>query len=378
MQQEVEEELFSTRARIENALLVNNPPFSLPPVVEISTVAVLGEEILKDTIIYDPSQDEMEAMRELTSFKVINGINYRITVRNLIVESEDILIAIILSYMLIILAVFLIQFYFNREKNVLLWTPFFENLEAMKKFTVSSEVAIPLVESEILEFEELNKEIITLTNTVRADYKNLKQFTEDVSHELQTPLAIIQVKIENIINEDNLNEVQFEHLTFIQKGIQRLTQMNKKLALLTKIENKQFVKIETVNVTAIIEETIQNFNEISAAEIRYSKTGELWAQMDPYLTEILSNNLLSNAIKYSPQDGTIEVIAKDNTLFVSNLGAKALDHPEKLYSRFYRESEAIKATGLGLAIVKRICDLYQFKIEYQFVGNRHVFKIIFK
>src|SRR5665811_311373 len=109
--------------------------------------------------------------------------------------------------------------YFNRAKNVRLWTPFFLNLEAMKRFSLSSDVPIPLVESEILEFSDLNKEITTLTNKVRADYQNLKQFTEDVSHELQTPLAIIQAKIENIINGDNLNELQFGHLTSIQKDI---------------------------------------------------------------------------------------------------------------------------------------------------------------
>ncbi|HCO82466.1 MAG TPA: sensor histidine kinase, partial [Arenibacter sp.] len=139
MQREVEEELYSTRARVESSLRINKPPYSLPPVFEVEQVAQLGNEKVKDTIIYDPSQDEMEEFRELISYKSINGNYYRITVRNLIVESEDILIAIILSYMFIILLVFLIQFYFNRAKNKKLWDPFFRNLEAMKTFSLSSD-----------------------------------------------------------------------------------------------------------------------------------------------------------------------------------------------------------------------------------------------
>ena len=378
MQQEAEEELFSTQARIESALQLNKPPYSLPPFVEIEQVAEMGSEIVKDTIIYDPSQEEMEEFRELSSFKNINGKNYKITVRNLIVESKDILVAIIISYMLIVLLVFLIQFYSNRAKNKKLWNPFFRNLEAMKNFSVSSDTTIPLIKSGILEFNELNREINILTEKVRADYQNLKQFTEDVSHELQTPLAIIQAKIDNIINGDNLNEVQFEHLTSIQKDIQRLTQMNKRLTLLTKIENKQFVNVEKINITDLFGETIQNFEEISSTEIKFNDKDEIKVKMDVHLAEVLCNNLLSNAIKYSPQGSKIEVSAKDKAISVSNQGTKALEHPEMLYSRFYRESEAAKSTGLGLAIVKRVCDLYHFKIEYSFLEGKHIFMIKFK
>ena len=100
--------------------------------------------------------------------------------------------------------------------------------------------------------------------------------------------------------------------------------------------------------------------------------------MDPYLAEVLCNNLLSNAIKYSPENGLIHITTKGKILSISNMGTKALENPDKLYSRFYRESDAVKSTGLGLAIVKRICDLYNFKIDYQFESEHHIFIIHFK
>lgn len=372
LQKEIEEELFSTEGRIERALKENRAPFSLSPVVEI---AELGSLKRKDTVIFDPSQNEMEEFRELISFKEINGKNYRITVRTLIVESEDILVAVVASYLIIILLVFVFLFYFSKARNQKLWHPFFTNLEQMKKFSLSSPEPIPLVDSEILEFHELNKEIRILTEKVKSDYLNLKQFTENVSHEIQTPLAIIQAKIENIMNGDDLNDLQYGHLTSIQKDIQRLTQMNKRLTLLTKIENKQFVKIEKVSLTEILEEAIENFFEISAAEIKFRKEDELLANMDRYLAEVLCTNLISNAIKHNAEKGDIEVTAKNKILSIANYGLKPLEHPENLYARFYRECEAEKSTGLGLAIVKRICDLYGFLVGYEFRDGMHVFSV---
>ncbi len=377
LREEVEEELFSTMSRVENALIDNKTEFSLTPLVDVSEVTAIKPLVLKDTIIYDPSQEEMEEFRELTVFKEINQKKYRISVRNLVIESEDILAAIVISYLIIIASVFIILFYFSKARNKKLWMPFFKNLEAMKSFSLVSDTPITLVDSEILEFSELNTEIGILTDKVRGDYNNLKQFTEDVSHELQNPLAIIQAKIENIINGDNLNNDQFEHLTSIQRDIQRLAQMNKRLTILTKIENNQFAKLEKLKITDLIENTITNFLEISSSKIEYQRENEIEVQMDSYLAEILCNNLISNAIKHSPNKGEIVITAKGNSLSVSNEGNSALENPKQLYSRFYRESEATKSMGLGLAIVKRICDLYNFKIAYSFEDSTHIFKVHF-
>lgn len=378
LQTEVEEELRSTEARIESSISETDSSYQLPPVVEVVTVSMMGNEKLKDTLIFDPSQNELEDFRELTTYSVINGKNYRITVRALIVESEDILIAVVLSYLSIIFLVFVFLFYFSKARNQKLWNPFFRNLEEMKKFSLASEKPITLVDSEIIEFSELNAEITTLTDKVRFDYKNLKQYTEDVSHELQTPLAIIQAKIENIINGDNLNEIQFEHLTSIQKDIQRLTQMNKRLTLLTKIENNQFVKIDRINIKDHITETVTKFQELSNVEIKLYGDAAIWVHMDPNLAEVLCNNLISNALKHSSSEGIIEINCKGNRFSISNSGGKPLAHPENLYSRYYRESDTVKSTGLGLAIVKRICDLYHYKIDYIFEENKHIFTVKFK
>lgn len=378
LQGEIEEELRSTEARVESALRKDKTTYSLPPIVEIEVVSEMGTEMLKDTLIFDPSQNEMEDFRELTSYADIDGKNYKITVRNLIVESEDILIAVVFSYLIIIVLVFIFLFYFNKKRNQQLWRPFFKNLEQMKRFSLISESPIELVDSDILEFTELNSEITTLTEKVRLDYKNLKQFTEDVSHEIQTPLAIIQAKIENIINDNSINEGQFNQITSIQSDIQRLTQLNKKLALLSKIENKQFDNSEMVNITNLILGSIENLNELSVAKIDFKVQEKIEVKMDAHLAEILCTNLISNAIKHNRGKNRIQILAKGNTLSLSNYGKEPLQQPDRIFNRFYRETNENKSLGLGLAIVKKICDLYGFGITYAFRNGQHVFTLQFK
>ncbi len=377
LQKEVEEELRSTEARIENVISGKGLIYQLAPVVEIKNVSVLGTERFKDTVIFDPSQNEMEEFRELSTYSEINGKKYNITVRALIVESEYILIAIMASYLIIIALVFIFFFYLNKSGNQRLWHPFFRNLEEMKGFSLNSEKPVQLVESDILEFSELNTVISSLTDKVRSDYKNLKQYTEDVSHEMQTPLAIIQAKIENIINGDNLNDIQYEHLTSIQQDIYRLTQMNKRLTLLTKIENQQFANPEVLNLNLVVKKRIQNFNEIFPDKIKFEEANILEVLMDHYLAEVLCDNLISNALKYSAEKKAITISIGHKTLMVSNQGEAKLQNPEKLFTRFYRETSHIKSTGLGLAIVQKICDLYGYKPSYSFADHRHIFKVEF-
>ncbi|MAL60189.1 MAG: two-component sensor histidine kinase [Flavobacteriaceae bacterium] len=377
LENEVEEVLFSTEARVVDALKKDRTLFSLPPVTEIKKIENLRPIVLKDTIIYDPSQDEMEVFRELSTYRTINGENYQIITRNLVVESKEILLAIVISNIIIFLLAFLFLFYYNTTKNLQLWYPFFKNLEEMKKFSLSSMEPLNLLDSDVLEFSELKKEITSLTNKVRQDYNHLKQFTENVSHELQTPLAIIQAKIDNIINEHDINEKQFEQVSSIQKDIQRLKQLNNRITILTKIDNDQFVKIENVNISSLIDEKIKNFRELEIDNIFHISEKQLVVSIDPFLADILINNLISNAIKYSPKHLKITATSKENSLKISNYGTKALLHPEMLFLRLYRENEMIQSSGLGLAIVKKICDYYNFDVAYDFKNQQHIFKINF-
>lgn len=377
LQNEIEEELYSTEARVSDALQNNKIVYSLPPVTEIKKVKALKKERLKDTLIYDPSQEEVELFRELSTYKKIHDSYYHITIRTLVVESDTILLAIVISNISIFVLAFIFLFYFNTTRSLQLWKPFFDNLEAMKKFSLTSKDPIGFVDSDVLEFSELKNQLEFLTSKVRVDYENLKQFTENISHEIQTPLAIIQAKIDNIINEHAISDKEFDQITSIQKDIQRLKQLNKKITTLTKIDNNQFVRIETICLTTLIDEKIENYKELNINTIEHTSGDELLVSMDPFLADILINNLVSNALKHGSKNDVISILSDNRSLKVLNYGETTLIHPEKLHLRFYREGTNNKSTGLGLAIVNKICDLYGFKMSYSFEDYHHTFSIDF-
>jgi signal transduction histidine kinase len=233
--------------------------------------------------------------------------------------------------------------------------------------------------SNIEEFNELNGRLKTLVLKIKSDYNTLKQFTEDVSHEAQTPLAIMQAKIENIINQQQISDDLYEDLTSIQKDIKRLTQLNKRLVLLAKIDNNQFSKAEKVDLATVICERIEDFQDISEHTFKKEVSPNSNVIIDSYLAEILTNNLLSNAVKYSDPKSIIFVKVSQHMLEVSNKGTTMIEQPDKIFERFYRESSNKKSTGLGLSIVSKICGYYGFDASYRFRESEqlHVFRITF-
>ncbi len=378
LRNEIEEELYSDKARVEQ-LLKGRPQFKgVPPLIVVEPANERRPDRLLDTMIFDPSQNEDEEFRQLSGTRLVNGRFYKITIRAMVIESEGILLAIVFTFLLIILLAFISIFFINRSQNRKLWRPFFINLGRIKDFSLESTASLKLEESTIIEFDELNREMLSLTEKVRADYGNLKQFTEDVAHEMQTPLAVMQAKIENIINEPGISEAQYGQLTSLQQDIYRLKQLNKHLNLLAKIDNRQFVKLEHVSITERVRLSMENFKELFHVEFEVDITGPLQVHIDPYLADVLCNNLLSNAVKHQATSLPIEVGCGLGKLRIGNAGIAPIADPSRLFERFYKESKHANSTGLGLAIIKKICDRYGFNINYSFVNKRHVFEIDFK
>ncbi len=375
--EETEEALNSEAFRIEKLIEDTGELINVPPIVHSEQVDELKNLVIKDTLIYDPAEEELEPYKVFITYKEINANNYKIIIRARVVELDDILIAIIWSYAALFFTVFLVQFLISRRSTGAVWRPFFENLEKIKQFSIQSNKPINLKETDIEEFSELNDEIKTLTNKVLTDYQNLKQFTEDVSHEIQTPLAIIQAKIGNLFDENQISEKQYDLLIAISNNARRLATLNKKLILLAKIENQQFKTSEKIDFTAIVEKSVVDFDGLSEVAINTREMQPTEIYLDKYLARILADNLISNAIKYTPTNGEVCIEIKNKQFIISNPGNQAIGNPEKLYNRFYKEDVSKKSLGLGLAIVKKICDNYSYSIDYSFEGDKHLFTVDF-
>lgn len=377
LQNEIEEELYSDMDRVERLLEEDPDIRGIPPIITVAQSTVTQQAVLSDTLIYDPLQDEIELFRQLSRTKRIDGREYLITVRAMTIESEDILFAIMFTFLVIIIIAFVFLFFVNNSRNQKLWEPFFDSLEKLKTFSLKSNKDLQLQSSNIVEFDELNREILALTTKVRADYRNLKQFTEDVSHEMQTPLAIMLARIDTLINEQDITQGHFEQLSLLQADIQRLKKLNKKLILLAKIDNEQFTANDLVSINEVVRQTVLNMHELTPVEITVSDNGVINTTMDLSLASVLCTNLLSNAVKHNQDVYPIRVNLEERYLQVINVGKVALGHPDQIFDRFYKESKRQDSTGLGLSIVKKICDYYSFVPSYRFRENEHIFQIDF-
>ena len=354
LKSEIEEELYSNKNRVELILESDPEHQGIPPVIEVEKVNRDQQRVLNDTLIYDPLQDEIELFRQLSQTKLINGQHYKITVRAMVIESENILVAIVSTFLIIILLAFLFLFYFNTNRNKKLWEPFFINLNKIKSFSIKERTDLNLIDSGIIEFDELNKELKALTAKVYSDYQNLKQFTEDISHEIQTPLAVMQAKIDTLVNAAPINQEQYQQFTSLENDIRKLKNLNKRLILLAKIDNNQFVNDQIISLKQIFEEAIENMTELSSATFKLKSNADPPLRIDPTLAVVLCNNLLSNAIKHNYKDNEILVEIEVDNVQVLNQGKAPINHPEHIFNRFYRESRNKDSSGLGLSIIKKV------------------------
>ena len=385
LESEIEEELYSNKNRVELILESDPEHQGIPPVIEVEKVNRDQQRVLNDTLIYDPLQDEIELFRQLSQTKLINGQHYKITVRAMVIESENILVAIVSTFLIIILLAFLFLFYFNTNRNKKLWEPFFINLNKIKSFSIKERTDLNLIDSGIIEFDELNKELKALTAKVYSDYQNLKQFTEDISHEIQTPLAVMQAKIDTLVNATPINQEQYQQFTSLENDIRKLKNLNKRLILLAKIDNNQFVNDQIISLKQIFEEAIENMTELSSATFKLKSNADPLLRIDPTLAVVLCNNLLSNAIKHNYKDNEILVEIEVDNVQVLNQGKAPINHPEHIFNRFYRESRNKDSSGLGLSIIKKVCEQYGYLPSYMFVAPEtkasifgyHCFKIQF-
>lgn len=348
----------------------------------VSNVPVRDTLYFKDTLIHQIVNDvaKFELYRQLTSIETLHGKTYKIITRSSNVRNDDFFIAIALSIGIVIFLLMVTVFFVNTKILGVVWRPFYENLEILKNFSVEDEQPIALHETEVDEFIELNSSLIKLTNQVKSDYNNLKEFTENASHEMQTPLAIMQSKSEILMQSSKLDRNQKQQIKSIYSATQRLSKLNKTLLLLSKIENQQFGDKEEVLVSETIEKHLEIYEDfIENKKIKISKNYGLNVKIlaNPMLFDMVISNLISNSIKHNYKNGNIDIITTDFFFSFSNSGAPINITSKSIFERFKKDSKSSESFGLGLAIVKKVCDTNNWQINHSFIEDQHIISIYF-
>ncbi|RYY27726.1 MAG: HAMP domain-containing histidine kinase [Chitinophagaceae bacterium] len=274
-----------------------------------------------------------------------------------------------------ILLILLVSTTINRVVLKRLWQPFYHGLQLMKEYEVGRKGKFVFPKSDTEEFAFMNTVLQQATGKADNDYRILKEFTENASHEMQTPLAIIRSKIDLLIQDENTGSRHEKNFMAMYQAIEKLTNLNHSLLLLTKIGNKQFSSKTELNLADTLHGKLIQFEELLleknlSLSVQYAAVK---IRMNPELLDTLLNNLVSNAIKHNKQDGEIEIVlSQPKRLTIMNTGAANPLDDRKVFTRFYKPEQS-DHTGLGLSILKEICVVSGSNITYMYKPGKHFF-----
>ena len=338
----------------------------------------------KDTIFYNSYYDaldaEIEPYRELNSSILIEGNPYTYSARINLVEKEDLMKSIAILFLIIISLLLIGLFVITKRLSINLWKPFYETLNQIEKFEIDKSNHPKFTETNIEEFNRLNNSIEKLIKKNTSIYHSQREFVENAAHELQTPLAVFQAKIDTLIQNTDFTQEQYKMLSSLNDSVSRLNRLYKNLLLLSKIENDIYTEKQTINLKEAIEKHFDFFTEQAKAKNLIIKTEMKEAvavKSNPVLAEILISNLFLNAIRHNVGNGQVLVTLSNHSLTFSNTGQSQTLIADKLFNRFSKSNPSEQGNGLGLAIIKKIADLNNWKISYSFENNFHSFSVAF-
>lgn len=325
-----------------------------------------------DSTIYIEIEDEEEPVRVMEScFMMPDGQYYELTIKISTLEKEDMIEAILtyliaLFFILLICTMVVTHFILKRSfrplNRLLVWL---ENIKPGKE--------VPHLDAgtNITEIRKLTDAAIDMSHRSYKAYLDQKQFIENASHELQTPLAIARGKLELFAEGEDLTEQQMKDIDEIYATLGRAVKLNKSLLLLTRIENKQYLEKENVVFNTIIEASLQDLADVYEwKHIRITKTeeGEFAFYANASLVQILVSNLLKNALVHNVENGELQILITSLSITIKNTGDKSLN-TEKVFNRFYHDQESRKdSNGLGLAIAKSITNSFGLQLKYVWDG----------
>ena len=333
-----------------------------------------------DTLVMHYYLKRLENNRKLTGYAQVDSTYLKLTLYDVIVESNDIMDGVVrsLTWLFVLLGVGLLlgSFLFSR----LLLKPFKQTLHEINRFTVTETRSLALPDTTTAEFKQLNHFVEQMTHKMRSDYQRVKEFSENASHEIQTPLAVAKGKLELLSQSEYLTE---DHLTLIgtaYQAVDDVSKLAKSLMLLTKIENEEFSDFQAVDGSDQLRRVVADFDELLTLKglaLTTDIAQEVQLHNHPVLLRILLSNLFSNAIRHNTPDGTIQVSLRPDRLVVANSGKPLQEPPEALFARFKKNHQADGSLGLGLAIIKKICDISGYHITYQYLDGWHTVSIFF-
>ena len=331
-----------------------------------------------DTVYNNPKEKKSEGGRAVEDLVKLNGEYYKVIITESREGTEYLVQIIALITLVLMIALLLILFITNKYILKGLWKPFYRILSELKAFNVSEQSNFNLQNNSVDEFTELSHAVQIMSSRVKKDFQHLKLLTENASHEMMTPLAVITAKLDTLIQDESFKAEHYDLINDIYRASGKLLRLNQTMLLLVKIENNLIEDNESLSLDNLIREKLGQFQELTAAKnitvTQRLAHKEIFASK--YLIDILLNNIFSNSIRHNYPNGKQNIILTEGKLIIQNSGTATALNTEIIFDRFQKGSQS-EGTGLGLTIVKNICNLYNWEIAYHYANSLHTFEITF-
>jgi len=327
-----------------------------------------------DTVLIE--NDQYVLYRKIRFYHSFNNSNYKIEILQSQAQTDLLIWRIVILNVALAMSFFLIIFFLNHLSVKRGLRIFYKTVRKLENYNIGKPELIFFENSEIDELNKLTDVFKKMTQKISNDYKEQKEYTENVSHEIQTPLAIISAKADALLQSENLKKTELEQLEIIMNTTTRLAKINQALILLTKIDNKFYTNEESIPLLKLINEKLNFFKDLLSEkkiEVKLDIDSSYNLQMHSYLADTLFLNLIKNAIMHNIVNGEIIIKLDSTILLIINTGQK-LNITGDIFKRFIR-SENKDSLGIGLSIVKKICGYYSIPISYNFNKN-HEFTLI--
>lgn len=332
-----------------------------------------------DTLIYSSDQLEKEPARAVeTIFENHNGEGYMLTISTPTFKKADLQENILISILILFTGILISSIVINWLVLKQYLNPLYKLLSWLDTNNITKENTKLALKSNSPEFKKLYDATNKNAERNRIMYNTQKEFIDNASHEMQTPIAVCRNRVEMLIQSEELTENQLTELGKIQNTLGYMVRLNKSLLFLSKIENGQFSNQERILLNEIVLTQLDDLTQLFESKKLHSsiqQNGEFILIIDRTLAIALISNLLRNAFIHSNQNGIIKITITNSTIEVSNSSLSEALPTQNIFSRFTKKGHNENSIGLGLSIVKSICNFYNLNCEYYFTDDLHHFKI---
>lgn len=214
---------------------------------------------------------------------------------------------------------------------------------------------------------------------LKRNMQEKQDFFISVAHDLRTPLTLLKLPVEKMMQQVDEEQAPDQNLQIMKKNIDRLTNMVNQLLDFQKSDLKKMkLQVERIDLMEHLKRIVSYFEPIknekgitTIFEIDQSNTYTVWVDLPKF--EKIIFNILSNAYKYTPNQGRIEIVVKENNKsyaieITDNGEGIPKDQQKHIFQNFYRASNAINSqetgSGVGLLLSKQLAELHHGQISF--------------